>query len=588
MDILRRKVEACLHILERSGSSDISWLNEFCAALLEFCTLVHSAFISNKRRASAEMVCLCLSQIMTCIRQLETTMKLGCGASSSASRQYFLDRIRWCLKRLVHLHTSAADPAAGAPERLFLQLLDCTLDALKQFSAPDDRCEFPFGRSELNEDLMATSKQLRANIDTILGQTLGFANVSLAQDKRALSALCQKVARECNAFQDECSTRCRANLKLKALTLEQALSQLEDFINDALLRLVFTCFVDFEKLSVDKIRNVLRDSLESSNEDLADELIADFDVNIDRATQIGIFAIAFAPNIKVKTRIRSCLASFESLDTALIPSLQSKGADLHSEILEQHFSEEVNIFKTALQEIIDSRAFVGCYLEILTAGIADAEKSLSKQRLHDLSQMALLLLEHFQLDVNRQTIPETRDPKEAEYFEQFIRILRECKAILMCASQVEPQRIIKRFKVLRTVLRKLHNSLGVGKPAEGNGMPMAAEPVSMDGSPGELNTFSGLTSDRTSILYLTERRSRTNRPKGHQTETDSADIHLRNQKPVRSKFLKLLQYSALAFKKCVSGQSLRTAMFKRQNILESRKLYTTITNQSADLQITGE
>jgi len=35
------------------------------------------------------------------------------------------------------------------------------------------------------------------------------------------------------------------------------------------------------------------------------------------------------------------------------------------------------------------------------------------------------------------------------------------------------------------------------------------------------------------------------------------------------------------------GESLRTVMFKRQNIAESRKLYTSISNQSTDLEITG-
>lgn len=82
---------------------------------------------------------------------------------------------------------------------------------------------------------------------------------------------------------------------------------MEDFINDALLRLVFTCFLDFEKFSVDKIRTVLRDS--SEDDAAADEFIADFDVNIDRATQIGIFAIAFAPNLKSRCRTRALTPS---------------------------------------------------------------------------------------------------------------------------------------------------------------------------------------------------------------------------------------------------------------------------------------
>ncbi|KAH8325212.1 hypothetical protein KR074_011913 [Drosophila pseudoananassae] len=602
MDVLRKKIESCLHILDRrtkgTNIKDLSWLNDFCAALLEFSTLVHSSLSSHKQSETADMVCLCLSQIMICIRQVEGMGKLGCSTSVSASHQYFLDRIRWCLERLLHLYTNG-EAAATVPERSFLKLIDSSLDTLAWFSSHNENTSLSSNILESPEEIVSVSKQLRSNIDTVLSQALGFANVSLPQDKRALSALCQKVIRECNAFQKECqfpkvsSESYYSNLKLKAMTLEQALCQLEDFINDALLRLVFNCFVDFDKFSVEKIRNVLRNSLE--DEAMADEFIADFDVNIDRATQIGIFAIAFAPNLKckeiivpfmidnyfvfilqVKTMIRSCLASFESLDTSLIPSLQANGSDLHSDILEQHFNEEVSKFKVALQEIIDSRALLGCYFEILTTGITAVEKSYNKAKLEDLSQMSLVLLEHFQLEVNRQVLRETKDQIGEEYFQQLIRILRECKAILICASQVEPQRIIKRFKILRTILRKLQNCIGSGKQREEDfphplGVHVADDPKDINASKEDLKHFSGLTSGQTSILYASERRGRLNRTKDTNQEPKN-DIKSQKQKP-NGNLLK--------------RESLRTVMFKRQNIAESRKLYNSISNQSADLEITG-
>lgn len=109
-----------------------------------------------------------------------------------------------------------------------------------------------------------------------------------------------QVMRDCSAFQAECPPNSTAvisnysNQKLRAITLEHALYQLEEYINETLLRLVFTCFLDFQKISIDKIRNILR----TENDTIVDEYIADFDVNLDRATQIGIFAIAFAPSFK--------------------------------------------------------------------------------------------------------------------------------------------------------------------------------------------------------------------------------------------------------------------------------------------------
>ncbi|KAH8389023.1 hypothetical protein KR200_008420 [Drosophila serrata] len=570
MDVLRKHLESCLDVLNRGAkSTSVNWLNDLCAALLEFSTLVHSSLSSHKQIESAEMVCLCLSQIMICIRQVESTMKLGSGASVMASHQYFLDRIRWCLKRLMHLCTPGT--VTGVPERSFLKLVDAVLDTLTVFTSHnEDNTDASHGLPS-PEEILSLSNEMRLYINVILGQSLGFANVALSQDKRALSALCQKVIRECNAFQSECKVPSapsfQSNLKLKAMTLEQALYQLEDFINDALLRLVFTCFLDFEKFSVDKIRTVLGNS--SEDDAVADELIADFDVNIDRATQIGIFAIAFAPNLKMKTMMRSCLASFESLDTSLIPSLQANGSDLHSDILEQHFNEEVSKFKTALQEIIDSRALLGCYLDLLSAGISSNENVYNKERLQDLGQMSLLLLEHFHLETNRKVLTETKDKVGEEYLHQFVRILRECKAILMCASQVEPQRIIKRFKILRTILRKLHGCIGIGKRDEDKPPHQMGKHVSEDAIDGQetdanLDNFTGLTTGQSSILYETERRSRV--------------IRSQNTKPTTE---------AMKTKPgLLRKESLRTVMFKRQNIAESRKLYNSICNQSADLEIT--
>ncbi|KAH8336694.1 hypothetical protein KR059_001190 [Drosophila kikkawai] len=574
MDVLRKQLESCLNILNRgtgaTSPTGLNWLNDLCAALLEFSTLVHSSLCSHKQSESAEMVCLCLSQIMICIRQVESTMKLGCDASVMASHQYFLDRIRWCLKRLMHLYSPGSD--AGIPERSFLKLVDSVLDTLAVFTSQNEENTDALNCFPSPEEVLSLSNEMRVYIDLILGQSLGFANVALSQDKRALSALCQKVIRECNAFQGECklpgSASYHSNLKLKAMNLEQALYQLEDFINDALLRLVFTCFLDFEKFSVDKIRTVLSNS--SEDDAAADELIADFDVNIDRATQIGIFAIAFAPNLKMKTMMRSCLASFESLDTSLIPSLQANGSDLHSDILEQHFNEEVTKFKAALQEIIDSRALLGCYLELLSAGIASNEKVCDKERLQDLAEMSMLLFEHFHLDTNRKVLTETKNQVGEEYLQQFVRILRECKAILMCASQVEPQRIIKRFKILRSILRKLHGCLGVGKrdenePTHQMGKHMVEDVTDGHETNDNLDNFTGLTTGRSnSILYDTGRRSRVIRNQDSKQTTEALKT-----KPGLLK-----------------RESLRTVMFKRQNIAESRRLYNTICNQSADLEIT--
>lgn len=224
-----------------------------------------------------------------------------------ASRQHFLDRILWCLERLrsaIKILKSSDRERSDHPEdSTFVELMDMVLDQLSPYTTYKDVTGSEIVSMNVAEDqsqAILSSKQIRSNIDLILSHTLAFANVALNQDKKALSALCQKVLRECMSFQGECTQSVcisDSNRKIKGISLENALYQLEDYINEALLRLVFTCFLDYNKLSVEKLREVIKENVDDSE---LDELIADFDVNIDRTTQIGMFAIAFASNIKSK------------------------------------------------------------------------------------------------------------------------------------------------------------------------------------------------------------------------------------------------------------------------------------------------
>lgn len=581
MNLLREKLQSCLRILScdgRTSIGDINWLNHFCAEFLVFSNTVQKYIINQAEQDFLEIICLCLTQIIICIRQLEYTIQTEStsGSRIQASHHHFIDRITVCLKRLCATleHSKIKIGTEGAQDNStedvsFLTLLDSLLDSLSDFTNPDQNKSQVSQLIDQQQDIVL-SKQIKMRIDLLLGQALSFANVALQPDKKALSALCQKVMRDCRAFQDELQPNSTpygsnySNQKLRAMTLEHALHQLDEHINETLLRLVFTCFLDFQKISVDKIRNILR----TESDTAADDYIADFDVNLDRATQIGIFAIAFAPSLRIKTTVRSCLASFEYLDTSLIPSLQSNTSDLHSELLEQHFKEELSKFKTALHEIIDSRTFVVCYLQILTAGISAAEKQFDKVQLEDLAQTGFFILEHFQLDVNQKVLLQPGQ----EYFQNFIRILRECKAILMCASQVQPDRIIKRFKILRTILRKLQTTISteqnkIADVQEHNENYDAREATNNCTDVGDSSDL--MASPSRSILYDTCK----NRTKGI------------IGKPVERNNTEALNIKAVG---CLRRkQSLRTTIFKRQNIVESDKLHNTINSQSVSLEISG-
>ncbi|XP_060660506.1 serendipity locus protein alpha [Drosophila nasuta] len=564
MQLLSEKLNACLCTLNRNDSTyvgDITWLNDFCAEFLAFSNTMQK-LIGQEMENVLDVVCLCLMQIVICIRHLESTIQTESTSKTriQASHQHFIDRIMVCLRRMSDALDQSKNQEAAQQNSLeavsFQSVLDSLLDALTDFVEPQqDKCRIG------EQNMHTRAKHIKSDIDLLLGQALSFANVALQQDKKALSALCQKVMRDCSAFQNECQSKTNySHQKLRAMTLQHALHQLDDHINDALLRLVFTCFMDFQKISVDKIRNIMRTESDAT----IDEYIADFDVNLDRATQIGIFAIVYAPGLKIKTMVRSCLASFEYLDTSLIPSLQTNASDLHSELLEQHFKEEISKYKTALHEIIESRAFVACYLQILTTGIIASEKQFDKLHLDDLVHMGFIVLEHFQLEINQKDwLPHGR-----ECFENFIRILRECKAILSCAAQVQTERILKRFKILRTILRKFYSTISADENE-----PERNEKTVIEEATDE-NTIEGISTDlictQPSIILYETRKDRCN--------------NIGNRPALKANPATLKSKPAGGVRR---KQSLRTTMFKRHNCAQSNHLQNTISNQSASLEITG-
>ena len=123
--------------------------------------------------------------------------------------------------------------------------------------------------------------------------------------------------------------------------------------------------------------------------------------------------------------------------------------------MEQHFNEEVENFKNAIQETIDSQAFATCYLDILNQTLTACDKEYNKSALEDIAQMGQFLLENFQLPSNEKELQKDLDLKKLHT--KFTLMIEECQAVLKCDTeqQVATTRILKRFKILRCVLRKL-------------------------------------------------------------------------------------------------------------------------------------
>lgn len=557
----------------------LPWLNELCKTFKNFCDRAHEYLKANNFNKNSTF--LCLAQVVTCIKSLEKILNAEekFEVILSTSRQHFLDRILWCLTKL---YSSLSDIETSDEDELdsnFLEIMDDALDFLAPYS------EYNNGdvskSSEFFLEAVKMSIKIRGLVEVLLGQVLAYANVTSGLDKKALVALSQKVLRESNAFQKECSIeKGNDNMRnLQAAILENALYQVEDFLNDSLLRLIYDTFLGYKKYSVENLKKLISAGLEKEE---LQEKIAEFDLNVDKTTQIGVFAIAFTSNPRIQTTIRNSLASLESLDSFLIPSLQTKTSKFNSQIFCDHFEEEIENFKMAVQEIIDSSAFCKGYLDILEEFVDKFSESTTKSDLEDVLFKGTVLLDHFKINSENVAC-------DKEKLEKFIMMMEECQAITKCFGSVDSSKILKRLKILRTVLKRLEKELtGDGKKSsfenDDECLVMTSEDVCE--SYKMFESF-GISPSIRNILYVNSQKE----------ENVSADsVNGNTSKISRSK----LNETKVLSRRYMSGtlprksrtqtatrkESMRTLMFKRQTSVKTKKMFKSFESSAISLDIT--
>ncbi|GAB0086360.1 Serendipity locus protein alpha [Sergentomyia squamirostris] len=450
---------------ENSLKSDIKWLNGVSGEFLRFFKDLHKFMVfdcaGEKNSSVLEEIFLCIRQITVCIRNLEKVLEVEKKENNilTSSRQHFLDRILWCLVRIRSSTTSITDNVS-LPDAIenanFVVFLDAALDLLAPLATFN---ETPENAEEKNAEAFVRSKEIRSVVDSLISQTLAFVNVALEKDKTALKALCHRVLKECIALEEECSSAKASdsdlNRRFKAELLEVALTHLETAVNTSLLRLVCHVFVELTENPVGKLRQAMR----KEDENLLDVETEKFDLLLDRILQIGILGIAFSMDQVVKSVLRSCLASSECLDSALLPSICRESGH-HSKILEEHWRDEMKIFQREIQRIIDTDAFCTSIIDAVSSVLEDSTQSGDPEILQTLLQQLHILQIHLQ--INKTNLQLDGNSHREKNYHDFHKMLAECDAALQLRlmENIEMSRITKRFRILLAVLKRFHKSLG--------------------------------------------------------------------------------------------------------------------------------
>ncbi|XP_046385086.1 serendipity locus protein alpha-like isoform X3 [Ischnura elegans] len=310
--------------------------------------------------------------------------------SLSESEQYVLRRINHCLLELRanveesgggseeeeeacgqgrrrHHHRELVETACGQ----FVVLVD---EALSTLATPmTTQCDKSTMQSSAMEDKKLVDSELidvlSPKVEKILCLSMSVSHVAVSsKDAEAIVSCGQEVLRELQSLKDAFDTPDGKSyeINLHASNLSECLFCLEQKVNTALLRLVVEVFGD----PFASLLQLMEASCRSEGpretrcpEDLED-LIATYDLHMDRMVQIGMFAISCSNDRKRIPRVRSCLASLESLEPELVPTAvslylnpSSASKASHMRFLAAHWRQEVSQLQYLLDGIVDPVAF---------------------------------------------------------------------------------------------------------------------------------------------------------------------------------------------------------------------------------------
>lgn len=132
---------------------------------------------------------------------------------------------------------------------------------------------------------------------------------------------------------------------------------------------------------------------------------------------------------------------------------------MHSKILEDHWWEEITYFRRCVQEIIDTDAFCLSLMDIMADAIKQLNKTFNPESMRKVLRQCDILAEHLQLNYHELNL-HTESPAKF-FYDDFQLMLNECKTVIKMTDSLEHSRILKRLKVLLTVVKKFEKTLVV-------------------------------------------------------------------------------------------------------------------------------
>ncbi|XP_071448361.1 serendipity locus protein alpha-like [Hetaerina americana] len=502
-DSLFTKCLKCLTSLEDAALNHeaICEFKGFLSNLINCFSIIKTKIPSLKDGSRKNAVQLYILQLKKCLPLLLKILKAKRSSKDqpmnrcSESEHYVLQRVNRCLSELRDNLQSEGDGVEGSATRghhrelvetacgQFVILVDEALSllAIPMHETVSEKTQATTEIAQENQKFRDCElcDVLSPKVEKILCLSMSVSHVAVStKDAEAIVSSGQQVLRELQSLKGAFASLDDNfyEKNIHASNLSEALFCLEQRVNTALLRLVVEVFGD----PFASLLHLLETSSRAEGphetrcpEDLED-LIATYDLHMDRMVQIGVFAISCSNDRKRILGLRSCLASLESLEPELVPTAvslylnpSSEPKASHLRFLSAHWRQEVGELQFLLDGIVDPVAFCRVSLEEIrtlivsmrrrSKGREDSEDPLVA-RIISRAQRTLSVLRHEGSDfLKRQSIlisdlefgiAECRAAHKIAFREGGVSKTEE-------ENQKNRQRVMQRCLMIASMLRRL-------------------------------------------------------------------------------------------------------------------------------------
>lgn len=345
-----------LEILEKSASYKNLFLNikifgSKLHVFLELAATICGELKSEKCRgdliARAETIKKLLPLV---IQSLRESLRHPMNSHTRSSREFFFGVVRNAIAEMVQsIHDS---DQTNNEIGLFIMKLDSALEITEKIENLD---QF----ADLNDD-----------IEWLIKFSLSVGKVSKPKDNKDILGIGHNLVKELmnvkKALELEGPSK---DLSLAKDVAREIIEELEQTVNNALLKLIIDCFCSVATPLDELIHHVLNSTVSPPDRlpDDIDDLVSGFDDRADNLFHIAHFTTFCTTDAKRSLAIHTCLHLLQELEKEVVPAVfklyfnpEDHGARAHLKALRSLWSQTVEQLETHVMGIVDATAF--CYV----------------------------------------------------------------------------------------------------------------------------------------------------------------------------------------------------------------------------------